>query len=188
MESGSKSTKTSQNAWCLFWMFYFCSMKVFIVGYMASGKTRFGKRLAKELNIPFLDLDQVIFERTQRTAAHWIRESGEEKFRMMEKLCLLDCIEKEQFVLSTGGGTPCFFNNMEQMNKAGITLWLNIPLPQLVQRLSQFPGDRPMLDDFEGEDIRAHFESRLPYYSSAQITIQSPDIKKAVEAIEKTVK
>ncbi len=155
---------------------------------MASGKTRFGKRLAKELNIPFLDLDQVIFDRTQRTAAHWIRESGEEKFRMMEKLCLLDCIEKEQFVLSTGGGTPCFFNNMEQMNKAGITLWLNIPLPQLVQRLSQFPGDRPMLDDFEGEDIRAHFESRLPYYSSAQITIQSPDIKKAVEAIEKTVK
>jgi len=162
-------------------------MKVFIIGYMASGKTKFGKRLAKALNVPFLDLDQVIFDRAQRTAAQWIRESGEEKFRMMEQLCLLHCLEKEQFVLSTGGGTPCFFNNMERMNEAGITLWLNIPLPQLVQRLKQFLGDRPLLDNFDEGNTRAHFESRLPYYSSAQITIESPDVNKATAAIEKII-
>ncbi|MPM02213.1 Shikimate kinase [bioreactor metagenome] len=162
-------------------------MKVFIVGYMSSGKTRFGKRLAKALNLPFIDLDQVVLERTQRTAGTWIREYGEERFRQTELLCLLHCLEKEEFVMATGGGTPCFFDNMERMNKEGITVWLKTPFGRILQRLRNKAGDRPLVATVDGvidsEAVERHYSGRLSYYSKATIISEENDVEFVVKKI-----
>lgn len=154
---------------------------------MSSGKTRFGKRLAKALGLKFLDLDQVIFARTQRSAADWIRQEGEEPFRKIELLCLLHCIEQEDFVLATGGGTPCFLNNMERMNKSGVTIWMKVPLARILQRLQNSKGDRPMITMKDGvpdnEAVAKHYTERLPFYQAAKIILTDCTVEEAVNAV-----
>lgn len=163
-------------------------MKVFVVGYMSSGKTRFGKRLAKALNLPFIDLDQVVFERTQRTAGTWIKEYGEDKFRQTELLCLLHCLEKDAFVMATGGGTPCFFDNMDRMNKEGITVWLKMPFGRILQRLRNKKGDRPLVATVDGaidsEAVERHYSGRLEYYARAKIITEENDVEYVVQKIK----
>lgn len=164
-------------------------MKIFIIGYMASGKSRFGKRLANALGKPFIDLDKAIFDRTQRSAGDWIREEGEEAFRKIELLCLLHCLEQEDFVLATGGGTPCFFDNMDRLNKEGVTIWLNTPFGRIFQRLRNRKGDRPLVATLDGnidrDSMEHHFSGRLPFYSKAKIEIIDIDMPAVIAEIRK---
>ena len=90
------------------------SMKYFIVGYMASGKSTFGKELAKDKGLPFLDLDESVESREGRSISEIFAKEGEEYFRKREREILHEiCNEADEFVLATGGGTPCFFDNMD---------------------------------------------------------------------------
>ncbi|HBG71328.1 MAG: hypothetical protein A2W93_01570 [Bacteroidetes bacterium GWF2_43_63] len=170
-------------------MYYFCNMKIFIIGYMASGKSKFGRRLASALGKPFIDLDQVIFDRTQRTSGDWIREFGEDKFRQTELLCLLHCLEQDDFVMATGGGTPCFFDNMDRLNKEGVTIWLNTPFGRILHRLRNRKGDRPLVAMFDGnidrDALEQHYSGRLPFYSKAKIEVIDVDMPAVIAEISK---
>ena len=135
-------------------------MKYFIVGYMASGKSTFGKELAKDKGLPFLDLDESV-------------ESREEYFRKREREILHEiCNEADEFVLATGGGTPCFFDNMDYMNQEGTTVFLNTSPLVIVDRLKRQRANRPLLAMYSDNEleffVREHLESRLSFYLKAK--------------------
>lgn len=151
-------------------------MRFFIVGYMASGKTTLGKEVAREKGIPFLDLDVLVEERAGCCISDIFSNKGEEYFRELERIVLHDfCEQMEDFVMATGGGTPCFFDNMDYMNEVGHTLFLNTSFPVLLGRLKSQRSARPLLaglPDEELEDfVKNHLESRLPFYSKAKENI-----------------
>ena len=144
-------------------------MKYFIVGYMASGKSTFGKELAKDKGLPFLDLDECVESREGRSISEIFAKEGEEYFRKREREILHEiCNEADEFVLATGGGTPCFFDNMDYMNQAGTTVFLNTLPLVIVDRLKRQRADRPLLamdsDDELEFCVREHLESRLYFY------------------------
>ena len=142
------------------------SMKYFIVGYMASGKSTFGKELAKDKGLPFLDLDECVESREGRSISEIFAKEGEEYFRKREREILHEiCNEADEFVLATGGGTPCFFDNMDYMNQEGTTL-------VIVDRLKRQRADRPLLAMYSDDEleffVREHLESRLSFYLKAK--------------------
>ena len=98
--------------------------RIILIGYMGAGKTTVGKALAKDLGLMFYDLDWYIESRMHKTVAQIFKESGEEGFRRIERNMLHEVAEFEDVVISCGGGTPCFFDNMEYMNSQGQTLYL----------------------------------------------------------------
>src|SRR5690554_4257405 len=96
--------------------------RIFIIGYMGSGKTTVGKKLAKSLSLSFIDLDAFIESKYRKTIAEIFAEKGEDGFRKIESKALSEVALIEDVVISTGGGAPCFYNNMELMNKTGTTV------------------------------------------------------------------
>ena len=148
-------------------------MKYFIVGYMASGKSTFGKELAKDTGLPFLDLDESVESREGRSISEIFAKEGEEYFRKREREILHEiCNEADEFVLATGGGTPCFFDNMDYMNQAGTTVFLNTSPLVIVDRLKRQRADRPLLAMYSDDEleffVREHLESRLSFYLKAK--------------------
>ena len=148
-------------------------MKHFIVGYMASGKSTFGKELAKDKGLPFLDLDESVEFREGRSISEIFAKEGEEYFRKREREILHEiCNEADEFVLATGGGTPCFFDNMDYMNQAGTTVFLNTSPLVIVDRLKRQRADRPLLAMYSDDEleffVREHLESRLSFYLKAK--------------------
>lgn len=102
-------------------------IRIFLTGYMGAGKTTLGKAFARELNIPFIDLDWYIEERLHKSIRELFIERGEASFRELERTMLHEVAEFENVIISTGGGTPCFFDNMEYMNEHGQTVfWMFI--------------------------------------------------------------
>ena len=149
------------------------SMKYFIVGYMASGKSTFGKELAKDKGLPFLDLDESVESREGRSISEIFAKEGEEYFRKREREILHEiCNETDEFVLATGGGTPCFFDNMDYMNQEGTTVFLNTSSLVIVDRLKRQRSNRPLLAMYSDNEleffVREHLESRLPFYLKAK--------------------
>ena len=152
-------------------------MKLFIIGLPGSGKSTLGKKLAKRLSLPLLDLDEVIERETNQPIREIFRQHGEESFRKLEQHALHQVIEEHtSFVLATGGGAPCFHNNMELMNQAGTTVFLDVPVTIIVQRMqgSQIT-DRPLLQGLDQDrlvqEYTAKFEKRLPVYRQAHVII-----------------
>src|SRR5690242_5786179 len=120
-------------------------MRIFLIGYMGSGKTHWGKQVAERLQLPFYDLDEVIIQSEQKSVNDIFETSGEEYFRVKEKDTLEKLVEEnESMVLSTGGGTPCFFNNIEFMKKYGTVVWLNTHVDILLNRLIKERMHRPL--------------------------------------------
>lgn len=148
-------------------------MKYFIVGYMASGKSTFGKELAKDKGLPFLDLDECVESREGRSISEIFAKEGEEYFRKREREILHEiCNEADEFVLATGGGTPCFFDNMDYMNQEGTTVFLNTSPLVIVDRLKRQRANRPLLAMYSDNEleffVREHLESRLSFYLKAK--------------------
>ena len=148
-------------------------MKYFIVGYMASGKSTFGKDLAKDKGLHFLELDDSVESREGRSISEIFAKEGEEYFRKREREILHEiCNEADEFVLATGGGTPCFFDNMDYMNQAGTTVFLNTSPLVIVDRLKRQRADRPLLAMYSDDEleffVREHLESRLSFYLKAK--------------------
>ena len=110
-------------------------VRIFLTGYMGAGKTTLGKAFARQMNIPFIDLDWYIEERFHKTVGELFSERGEASFRELEKNMLHEVGEFEDVVISTGGGAPCFFDNMEFMNASGTTVYLKVSVEELAKRL-----------------------------------------------------
>ena len=153
-------------------------MKVFLIGYMASGKSTLGKALAQALVLPFIDLD-VEIERTAGTSiSEIITAKGELHFRKLESAVLKDLLqEHETGVFALGGGTPVFYNHMDLLNAEGETIFLDVPVGELAKRLE---GDikRPLIQNKEdvAEFVAKHMFERRPYYSQAKYRFAGPSI------------
>lgn len=150
--------------------------RIFLVGYMGSGKTTIGKMLAKRLEYSFVDLDAHIEEKQFKTVSQIFAELGEHEFRLIEKQNLLDLAEFENVVISTGGGAPCFFDNMDFMNFHGLTVYLKLLPSQLVERLEYSKANkRPLLAERKGAEllqfVTEGLTKREPFYSQAKIIV-----------------
>ena len=153
-------------------------MKVFLIGYMASGKSTLGKALAQALTLPFVDLDVEIERTTGSTISKIITHKGELHFRKLESAALKDLLQKhETGVFALGGGTPVFYNHMDLLNAEGETIFLDVPVGELAKRLE---GDieRPLIQNKEdvAEFVAKHMFERRPYYSQAKHRITGPSI------------
>lgn len=164
-------------------------MRVFLIGFMGSGKTHWGKQLASQLKIPFLDLDEAIAEKEKKSVTQIFAESGEEVFRMKEKETLEDLVDNHQsLVLSTGGGTPCFFNNIETMKKYGVVVWLNTHVEILLQRLMKEKATRPLIKNIADDDMKSFIVRKLNerrmYYEQADVIIDNENSISVTEFIQ----
>lgn len=149
--------------------------RIIIIGYMGAGKTTVGKALSKELGIPFYDLDWYIESRMHKTVAQLFAERGEEGFRKVERNMLHEVAEFEDVVISCGGGTPCFFDNMEYLNQQGETVYLKADPEVLYGHLQMGKTVRPLLVGKSKEEllafIREQLEKREPFYTKAKYTL-----------------
>jgi shikimate kinase len=145
--------------------------RIFLTGYMGAGKTTLGKAFAREEQLSFIDLDWHIEERFHRSISQLFAERGEEGFRRVEQQLLHEVGEFEDVVVSTGGGTPCFFDNMAYMNSVGTTVWLDASIEVLFHRLRIARLQRPILQDKSDEELRSFIvsslEARTPFYTQA---------------------
>ena len=145
---------------------------IIIIGYMGAGKTTVGKALAKELGVMFYDLDWYIESRMRKTVKQIFDEIGEEGFRKIERNMLHEVAEFENVVVSCGGGTPCFFDNMDYMNQLGETIYLKASPETLHTHLKMGKGVRPLLLNKTSEEveifIREQLKLREPFYNKAK--------------------
>ena len=145
--------------------------RVFLVGYMGAGKTTVGKELAKLAGLSFIDLDFYIEGRYHKAVSQIFAERGEEAFREIERNMLHEVAEFEDVLISTGGGAPCFFDNMEYMNRVGTTVFLDVDPKVLFSRLRVAKQQRPILqgkkDDELLDFIVQALEKRAPFYRQA---------------------
>jgi len=161
-------------------------MKVFLMGMPGSGKTTLGAELAAELMIPFVDLDTEIEKREACSVSEIFAKKGEDHFRIVEASLLREWAGSEQsFVMSTGGGAPCHHLGIDVINGSGISVFLNVPVQELVERLKD-KNDRPLLKN--GEDLLGQLTAmrkvRLPFYQRAHITLQRPDLRELLEKLQ----
>src|SRR5690554_2259994 len=172
--------------------------RIFIVGYMGSGKTTIGKRLAKTLSLEFIDLDVYIQNKYRKTISQLFEEKGEDGFRQAERQALREVAEFEDVVISTGGGAPCFFDNMELMNRVGTTIYLQAEPGELADRLSASKTVRPLIAGKSREElvpfITGHLSRREGYYNSARLIyytgriINKEDIRFTVNDLEEKLR
>ena len=165
--------------------------RIFLIGYMGAGKTTLGRALAKELGIQFIDLDSYIEKRLCKSVSQIFAEKGEEGFRDIERRMLHEVGDFENVVISTGGGTPCFFDNIEYMNEHGTTVFLDVPVERLFIRLSIARKKRPLIMNKNDEELRSfiieQLNKREPHYNKEKqkfIADQLEDVKQ----IEASVK
>lgn len=146
--------------------------RIILIGYMGAGKTTVGKQLADNLGLMFYDLDWYITSRMHRTVAQIFEESGEEGFRKVEHNMLHEVAEFENVVLSCGGGTPCFFDNMDYLNRQGETVYLKATPEVLYAHLKMGKTVRPLLLNKTPEEVEAFVKEQLaqrePYYLKAK--------------------
>ncbi len=162
---------------------------VFIIGFMTAGKTREGKRLAKMMNKKFIDLDRIIEEQEKKSVAQVFVEKGEEYFRKIESNALKSINTNGNIIVSCGGGTPCFYQNMDWMMENGIVIWLRVSAETVFKRVSESKKQRPLLKNLEGEElaifINHKMKERETFYSQAKIQMNTENIsiKKLAEKI-----
>lgn len=149
---------------------------IFLVGFMGSGKTTWGKKIATALDLPFVDLDHEIVAHIGMSIPDFFKENGEDAFRLLEN----EFLKKQSgrgAIISTGGGTPCYFDNMEWINENGLSLYLYHTPQSLWARLSQSdPNKRPLLKGLTSEQLLAFIETKLderaPFYEQAHIKFE----------------
>lgn len=154
-------------------------MKIFLVGFMGCGKSTKAKQLASRLNCAVVDLDAVIVAEQGKTIAEYFADHGEAAFRKLESDTLKNYDYPETCVVATGGGLPCFFDNMEWMNANGRTIYLQMTPPQLVSRLHN-REKRPLLKGMDDEQLLAFVEMKLAernaFYTQAQLVVNAFDL------------
>jgi len=153
---------------------------------MGSGKSYTGKRLAKLLDYDFQDLDDAIEAKAGQAIRAIFAKAGEEHFRKLERQCLRELGQQSKLVVATGGGAPCFFDNMERMNEAGLTIFLDTPTDILLQRLKPEIAHRPLLAGKSDAELRAFIDQKLherrPFYEQAGLVFHQTSADENVAA------
>lgn len=166
-------------------------MKVFLIGYMGSGKSTLGSKLAKELKLPFMDLDILIETHTGMSIPAFFAKNGEPNFRQLEaEMLRLNTLQHDAFVMSTGGGTPTFYDNIGWMNQKGISVYLEMSPKALVSRLKDGKSQRPLLSHLTHEELEPFISSQLAqrtlYYKTAHLIINglSPNVQSIAQQLQ----
>ena len=156
---------------------------IFLIGYMAAGKSSLGRFAARRLGREFIDLDNYIEGRFRKSIGELFAQHGEEGFRRIERNMLHEVGEFENVLIATGGGTPCFYDNMQYMNEHGTTIYLTCSVEVICHRLLVAKIKRPLVEGCKPEELRNRVEQmlqqRLPYYTQAQHTFQADEYEKA---------
>lgn len=154
--------------------------KIFLIGYMGSGKSTAGKKLAAKLGFEFIDLDKFIEQETGKTIPEIFAEKGESEFRALEHNALKKLINKEKIVVACGGGTPCYYGNMELMNNNGTTIYLKMSADTLTSRLLNAKDKRPLIENKSEEELRnyitEHLEKREDIYHQAHYIVKGKNL------------
>ncbi len=154
---------------------------IFLIGFMGCGKTYWGKQLGERLGVPFYDLDDRIEQNEGRTISEIFKAEGEEYFREREKEALMLITETHHsFVMATGGGTPCFLNNIDYMNRKGTTIWINCSAEYLQKRLAGEKEKRPLIKDLDDEALKAYIIKKVGdrkiFYQQADVVIYEDEL------------
>ena len=162
-------------------------MKIVLLGYMASGKSTIGREISKKLDMKFIDLDDYISKREKRSISEIFKVEGEIYFRKIESSYLGEILNsKDSFILSLGGGTPCYSNNMELIwNSEASSIYIKVDIKTLASRLTAEKNKRPLVADLEDdkliEFVAKHLFERRFFYEQASITVHTED--KSIEEI-----
>ncbi|MBP1542215.1 MAG: shikimate kinase [Prevotella sp.] len=166
--------------------------RIILIGYMGSGKTTIGKALSKETGMMFYDMDWYIESRMHKTVSQIFAEKGEEAFRKIEYNMLHEVAEFEDVIISCGGGTPCFFDNMDYLNRQGDVCYLKATPEVLYRHLLMAKVERPLLKGKSQEEliayIQQHLQEREPFYSKARYTLDvslMDDYDKIIISVQK---
>jgi shikimate kinase len=151
-------------------------MKIYLVGLPGSGKSLLGRKLSKSINLPFIDLDAELEKHEGLKVAKIFAGKGQDYFRTLEADMLRKLSDEKEFVMATGGGAPCFHNNMEFINQTGTSIFLNTPIATIASRISpKEKKTRPLLEDVPDDQLEQKLEEllkrRLTYYQQAHFTI-----------------
>ncbi len=153
--------------------------KIYLIGFMGSGKSTIGRNLANKLGWSFVDLDRKIEATTGKTIAEIFSAYGEEWFRNVESEVLRSVGSLSDTVISTGGGAPCHGDNMDFMIETGLTIYLKMSAEQLKRRLANSSGERPLLKGLTGEKLLDYIRNKLAerekWYCRAEMTVNSMD-------------
>ena len=154
--------------------------KIFLTGYMGSGKSSTGKLLASQLDYNFIDLDKFIEKEYKMTIPEIFSSKGEKEFRAMEHNCLKKVVEKENTVVACGGGTPCYYGNIELMNNNGTTVYLKMSVDTLVNRLLHAKDKRPLILNKTEKELKVfvnrQLEKREDIYHKAQYIVKAKEL------------
>jgi shikimate kinase len=172
-------------------------MLIFLLGFMGSGKSHCGKKIAVHLGVPFIDLDEEIEKAEKKSISNLFAEEGEVEFRKMEASALRAFVKKYSIdkssvnaVVSCGGGTPCYHDNMDFMNQHGLTVWLNPAIEMLVDRLKKEQDHRPLIAGMSEDELEKFITSKLAervsFYSKATLHINNSEC--SIDLIEKKLK
>ncbi len=158
-------------------------MRIYLIGYMGCGKSTLGRRLANHLGVQFVDMDHYIEERNCKTIPQIFEEEGEAEFRKKERKALEELSEFTDIVIATGGGAPCFFDNIDLMNRTGKTIYLNIDPTILADRLLHSKTERPLIKGKSRDELVAFIDDTLKkrneFYMQAKYQITLPDVELA---------
>ena len=148
---------------------------------MGSGKSTVGRKLSSATGLNFIDLDNYIENREKKTINYIFENKGEDHFRRIEHNYLKEIIKKDNFVLSCGGGTPCFFDNMPGMNEKGVTIYLKMNIDALYSRIIQSQDKRPLVKEISGDALLNYITTLLnkreEYYKMAHHTVEAINLK-----------
>jgi shikimate kinase len=162
-------------------------MKIFLIGMPYSGKSTLGRMLALELGVSFVDLDHEIEAREGKSIPEIFSQQGEDYFRIVESTLLKEwAASPKTFVMGTGGGAPCFYGGIEIINSAGVSIFLDVPVEELVNRVGN-KSDRPLLNVSDQEALterlsRLH-SNRIAIYRKANYSLVSPTLPKMLDAL-----
>jgi shikimate kinase len=151
-------------------------MRIYLIGYMGSGKSTIGRKLSVIMGLTFIDLDKYIEERYFKAIPVIFAEEGEVAFREKERISLTEVSQFENVVIGTGGGAPCFFDNMEMINRSGITIYIAPDNEILANRLQKSKTERPLIAGKSKDELSAFIaealQKRSPFYEKAKIIIR----------------
>lgn len=163
-------------------------MIIFLVGFMGSGKSYVGRNLAPLLGFKHIDLDKYIEDMEGMTVKEIFEHKGEPYFRDLERKFLLDLQPDHDIVVSTGGGAPCYFDNMYVMNRKGLTIYLNRSKASVIERLEKGQHKRPLLTGLNRQQLEDFYDERLkaraPFYEKAKLFVGDAGVEEIFSMIE----
>jgi shikimate kinase len=149
---------------------------IVLVGFMGCGKSTLGKKIANKLGFEFIDMDAEIEKQHNLSISEIFKQKGEEYFRLKEHEYLKSLTAQTNLVISTGGGTPCFYNNMEIINRIGKSVYIELPAEALALRLQNEKNKRPLIANLNKQELLSFINSKLkertPFYSKSKITFK----------------